>query len=298
PYFILVEDLEKEEQIEEAFKKEVIKEVIIFEDDFAAKLERENHASIKIIADASDANRANLIVNYTTAIIQDYQQEIAKNQSIPIQVSPVPRMKYNNELKSVYMFVPGTMALILMLISALMTSVSIVREKETGTMEVLLVSPLHPAQIVLGKVVPYIILSFINAITILLLSFIVFNLPVRGSLILLLAESMLFIILALSLGIFISTMTSNQQTALFISMFALMLPTILLSGFIFPIENMPLILQWLCQLMPPKWYISIVRDIMLKGTSFWHVWQETMSLAGMTLLFLFLSVIKFKRRLE
>jgi ABC-2 type transport system permease protein len=160
------------------------------------------------------------------------------------------------------------------------------------------VSPLKPIQIVVGKAIPYVVLSFINAITILILAFFVFGMPVQGSLVLLLAESLLFIIMALALGIFISTMAKNQQTAMMVSMFVLMLPTILLSGFIFPIENMPMALQWLCNVMPTKWFIIILKDIMLKGVGMAHVWQETLIIFGMTIFFIGLSVKKFKIRLE
>ena len=163
------------------------------------------------------------------------------------------------------MFVPGTMAMILVLISALLTSVSIVREKEMGTMEILLVSPLKPIQIIFGKVAPYIALSFINVITILLRSNYVFGLPVKGSLLLLLAESLLFIILSLSLGILVSSLTNNQLTAMFASILGLMLPTIILSGFIFPIENIPGWIQWLCYANPTTYFIIILKNIMLKG---------------------------------
>lgn len=241
---------------------------------------------------------ANIIVNYTTGIIQNYTQSMLPDgvQGVGM-VNITTRMVFNNNLQGVYMFIPGIMAMILLLISALMTSISIVKEKETGTMEVLLVSPLRPWQIVTGKVVPYVLLSFINAIVILLMGDIVFGMPVRGSWIFLLAESMLFIFLALSLGILISTLTSNQQTAMMISLVALMLPTILLSGFIFPIENMPKILQWLAQIMPPKWFITIIKAIMIKGGGLLMVWKETLVLLVMSGVFLGLAIKKFKVRL-
>jgi ABC-2 type transport system permease protein len=195
------------------------------------------------------------------------------------------------------MFVPGIITILLMLVSAMMTSISIAREKETGTMEVLLVSPLKPHQIIIGKVMPYVLLSFINAVIILIMSYFVFNVPMQGNLILLLVETILFIILALSLGIFISTVSNNQQTAMMLSMFALMLPTILLSGFIFPIENMPEVLQWLSVLMPPRWFIVIIKSIMLKGSGLFYFWKETLILMGMTAVFIMGSILKFKVRL-
>lgn len=219
-------------------------------------------------------------------------------KGLPIEINTEYKMLFNPELKSVFMFVPGIITILLMLVSAMMTSISIAREKEMGTMEVLLVSPLKPIQIVVGKVIPYVLLSFVNAITILVMAFFVFGMPIEGSLVLLLAESLLFIIMALSLGIFISTISNNQQTAMMISMFALLLPTILLSGFIFPIENMPVVLQYLSNIMPPRWFIIIVKDIMLKGVGLAHVWQETLILLGMCFFFIALSVKKFKIRLD
>jgi len=297
-YFILQKNLSNYNEIEDCFRQGIVNEVIVFEPRFAQNLIHENSASVQIIADASDANTANMIVSYTSGILQDYMRKLNIDKALPVSIIPEVRMLYNPELKSVNMFIPGIMAMILMLISAMMTSISIAREKELGTMEVLLVSPLRPLHIILGKVTPYLTLSFINAIIILLLGFFVFDMPVQGSIILLLAESLLFILLALSLGILISTTANSQQTAMFISMFALMLPTILLSGFIFPIESMPVALQWLCQLMPPKWFIIIIKNIMLKGTDFSYVWKETSVLAGMTVFFIAMSVKKFKLRLE
>ncbi|MBC8487103.1 MAG: ABC transporter permease [Bacteroidetes bacterium] len=297
-YFLLHENLTNINDIENIFQQGDVKEIIVFGPDFAKKLEKERTANIQLLADASDANTANLIVNYTMAIISDYMKKENQLTETPFQIVPEARMYFNEEMRSVYMFVPGTMALILMLVSALMTSVSIAREKELGTMEVLLVSPLKPAQIIIGKVIPYVVLSFINAVIIIVLGYYVFNMPVKGSLTLLLAESLLFISLALSLGIFISTIAKSQQVAMFISMFALMMPTILLSGFIFPIENMPVILQWLSHIMPPKYFIIIVKNIMLKGVGFSYVWKETLILIGMMMVFIALSIKKFKIRLD
>lgn len=297
-YFKLEDYLQANSEIEPTFRKGNVKEVIVFEEGFAEKLTKTGKANIQILADASDANTANLIANYTTAIVMSYSNDLVKNIEKPMQIKSEVRMMFNEELKGVYMFIPGIMAMILMLISAMLTSISIVREKELGTMEILLVSPLRPIQIILGKVTPYVILSFINALVIIILGITVFKMPVEGNMLLLLGESILFIILALSIGIFISTSTSSQQAAMMMSMFALMLPTILLSGFIYPIANMPWILQALCQIMPPKWFIIIIKNIMIKGTSFYYVWFETTVLIVMTLVFILLSYKKFKIRLE
>ncbi len=297
-FFILKEYISNTEDIDEIFEKGKVKEVIIFEPGFAEKLEKYGSADIQLLADASDPNSASLVINYTQGIIANYMEGINQLVMKPLQIIPRVRMMYNPELKSSFMFVPGTMAMILMLVSAMMTSISIVREKEFGTMEALLVSPLKPLQIILGKVTPYVLLSFVNAVTIIFLGYLVFGLPVRGSLILLLAATILFITLSLSLGILISTFSRSMQVAMFISVFALMLPTILLSGFIFPIENMPEILQWLSYIVPPRYFVTIIRNIMLKGTDLIHIWKEITVILGMILLFITLSVMKFKTRLE
>jgi ABC-2 type transport system permease protein len=297
-YFIIQEVLTSDKDIEGIFRKGYVKEVVVFEKGFEQRLYKTGKASVQLITDASDANQAKLLAEYTAGIIRIYNAGLNNGGQVPFKIEAETRMFYNPELKGVYMFVPGIMAMILMLVSALMTSISIVREKEMGTMEVLLVSPLRPIQIILGKVMPYVFLSLINAGIIIVLSLTVFNLPVQGSIILLLAECLLFIILALSLGILISTSTDNQQVAMLLSMVALMLPTILLSGFIYPVENMPKILQAFCQIMPPKWFIEIVKGIMLKGVGLEKLWFQTLVLLTMTLLFISISAKKFKKRLE
>ncbi len=298
-YFEIHSYLTDYDQIESSFRTGDVKEVIIFEPGFSQNLGKTGTASLRIVSDASDANTGRLIATYTQGIIMNYVQEtMAENQTVPYTIDARTRMYFNQGMKGVYMFVPGTMAMILMLISALMTSISITREKEMGTMEILLVSPLKPAQIIFGKVTPYIGLAFVNAIMILILSYFVFKLPINGSMVLLLLETILYITLALSLGIFISTVAKDQQMAMFISMLALLLPTILLSGFIFPIENMPKILQWFSVIMPPRWFIVILKNIMLKVTGILFVWKETLILAGITLVFFGVSMKRFKIRLE
>ncbi len=296
-YFIRGENISSTRDIEESFRKGKNKMVVVIGPEFATKLETGNYPSIQLIADASDPNTANLLVSYASGIINSYSRDIVAMNNIPV-VMAEPRMLFNPSLKSVYMFVPGIITILLMLVSAMMTSISIAREKEMGTMEVLLVSPLKPAHIVAGKVMPYVLLSFINAVTILLLSHFIFGVPINGSVFLLLAETILFIILALSLGIYISTVSNNQQTAMMLSMFALMLPTILLSGFIFPVENMPKVLQWLSLIMPPRWFITIIKAIMLKGSGIAYFWKETLILVVMTAIFILASIKKFKIRLS
>lgn len=294
-YFELNEVISDQSRVEELFKESKVKEVLVFEQDFARKYNSEGIAKVQILADASDPNIANMLVNYTNGIIANYiiQQQIS--QFLPLRVQS--RFRYNESLESVYMFVPGLIALLAMLISTMMTSISITREKESGTMEAILVSPLKPWQIVLGKVAPYAFIALSNLIVILLMGTFVFGVPYRGNLFLLLAVCILFILMALSLGILISTISSNQLMAMIISMVGLLLPTILLSGYIFPIENMPTWLQYISYIFPARYFITALKAVMLKGLGFFYIWKEILIIFGMMMLFLVLSIKKFKIRL-
>jgi ABC-2 type transport system permease protein len=297
-YFKIVNQITHEAQIESVFRTGKVKAVLVFEKDFIQNLQNKKIAKVQVITDATDPNMANTITNYINAILQNYSQEINKNVKPLYQIQTQTQLYYNPELKSVFTFVPGVMTIILMLVSAMMTSISITREKEMGTMEVLLVSPIKPFQVVIGKVFPYIFLSIINATIILILGIFVFKMPIEGSLFLLALESILFIITALSLGILISTIAQSQQTAMMFSLAGLMLPVIILSGFIFPISSMPAPLQIISNIIPAKWFIIIIKAIMLKGATFQTIWKETLILIGMTAFFIALSIKKYKIRLE
>lgn len=299
--FELAALLESYSDVERVFRQGKIKEVIVFEANFGDKLKSEGKAAAQIITDATDPNLANLVQNYTGAIIRNYlieQNQLVYVDGEPPGINTIIQMRYNPELKSVNLFVPGLIAVILMLVSALMTSISITREKEMGNMEILLVSPLKPVQIIVGKVIPYLVLSLVNVVTILVLAKFIFDVPFRGNLVLFFAEAFLFIVTALALGVFISTVANNQQTAMMASLAGLLLPTVLLSGFIFPVDSMPVALQWFSHLIPAKWFLVIVRGIMLKGAGILLLWKETMILAGTAFVFLALSVKKFNVRLQ
>ncbi|HNV95324.1 MAG TPA: ABC transporter permease [Bacteroidales bacterium] len=289
--------LSNESEIESLFKKGTIKEVIIVEDKFSKKLIRDGIANVQVIADATEPNTANMAVNYTTAMINAFAQEINKQPLKPSPFTAEVKMLYNPTLQASWMFVPGIIALILTLISVMLTSVSIVREKEFGSMELLLVTPLKPITIIVGKVIPYFILSVFNISFIFLLGHLLFHVPVAGSIVTLYFISLLYIILALTIGIFISVSVSNQQIAMMISLVALMLPTILLSGFIFPIENMPKWLQVFSAIMPPRYFIEALRGIMLKGNGIVELWKDFAVIAGMMVVFIVLSIKKYKSRL-
>lgn len=297
-YFKLEKIISDDKQIEPSFKKGIIHVSIVFPAHFNQDLIHLNKAQIQIIADASDPNLATTLTNYLSAIIHDYQSGLNKTYSPSLQIIPDIRMLYNPQLKGAPNFVPGVMALVLMLVCVLMTAISIVKEKETGTMEILLVSPFKPVLVILAKAVPYLLLSLINLSSILLLSVYALGVPINGSLLLLFAESTLFIITCLTLGIFISIKTNTQQAAMLVSLMGMLLPTVLFSGFMFPIENMPVPLQLLSNIVPSKWYYIIVKSIMIKGVGFSAIWKETLILAAIMLFLFFLSLKSFKIRMQ
>ncbi|WP_374165366.1 ABC transporter permease [Arcticibacter sp. MXS-1] len=297
-YFDIQKNLFHPDELAAAFKSGQIRMAIIFPERFNQDLLHQNKAQIQLIADASDPNTANTLINYASSIIGDYQQDMSSGQAPPYTIRPEVRMLYNPQLKGAHSFVPGVMALILMLVCVMMTAISIVKEKETGTMEILLVSPFKPVLVIIAKTVPYLLLSLINVSSILLVSTLVLDVPLNGSILLLFAESALYIITCLSLGILISIATSTQQAAMTISLMGMLLPTVMFSGFMFPIENMPKALQLLSNIVPAKWYYVIVKSIMIKGLGISALWKETLILTAMTAFFLGLSLKNFKTRLS
>ena len=296
--FTVIEKLWTHQQIEEAFKGGKIKLAIVFPAQFNESLNHLQTGEIQIIADASDPNTANTLTNYASSIIMDYQSQRTQSSGLPMRIKTEVRMIYNPELKGVYNFVPGVMALVLLLVCVLMTSVSIVREKELGTMEVLLVSPFNPLLVIISKAVPYFFLSLLNLTIILILSTTLMDMPINGSLALLYLASAILILTALALGLLISNSTNSQQAAMLISLMGMLMPTLLFTGFLFPIENMPLPLQIISNIVPSKWYYIIIKSVMIKGLGIGSVWKELAILSGMTAFLLIVSVRKFKIRLE
>lgn len=297
-YFDVVDNLSSYKEIETAFQKGKIKMAVVLPSQFGEELKHSNKTAVQLIADASDPNVANTLTNYATAVVMDYQNRITNNQRLPYTIKVETRMLYNPQLKGAYNFVPGVMAMVLLLVCTMMTAITIVREKEMGTMEIMLVSPMKPQMVVIAKAVPYFLLSSINITSILLLSVFVLEVPINGSLLLLVAESLLFTLVSLSLGLLISSRAESQQVAMFISLVALFLPTVMLSGFMFPIENMPFPLRMVSNIVPAKWYYIIVRSVMIKGVGITAVWKETLILAGMLLFLLTLAIKRFKIRLQ
>lgn len=296
-YFDLAAELHTEGEVEKVFQTGKAKVVVIFPPGFAEDLQHLNKAPVQIIADASDPNVANTLTGYATTVMMDYLDRYKEGRKLPYTIKTEQRMLYNPQLKGTYAFVPGVISMILMLVCTMMTSITVVREKETGTMEVLLVSPVPPVKLILAKAVPYALISFINIVSILLMSYFILDVPIKGSVSLLLAEGVLFIITCLSFGLLISTVINTQQLAMFVSLVALFLPTIMLSGFFFPIENMPTVLQVLSHIVPARWFYQVVRGVMIQGLPFGAVWKETLILAGMTTVLLAAALKNFKIRL-
>ncbi|MEG1587232.1 MAG: ABC transporter permease [Bacteroidales bacterium] len=283
-------------EAENLLRKKQVDLVVIYESPFNRDTRLPEGANIQLIADATDANIATLFTGYAVYIIQQELQPLL--QDTPFGIQPDIKLMYNPGMKSSYNFVPGVMGMILMLLCAMMTSISIVREKETGTMEVLLVSPIQPFFVILAKTIPYFVLSCINMATILLLARFLLHVPIIGNLTTLLTVSLLFILVSLSLGILISTLVKTQVAAMLMSGMILMMPVMVFSGLIYPTENMPWVLRSFSDIIPAKWYIRAIRKIMIEGLGFAYVWKEIVIMAGMVVLLTVVSIVKFKNRLE
>lgn len=297
-YFQIKERVLNYSNIEKRFSNGSIKCAIIFPAKFGTDLYRTAGGHIQVIADASDPNTATIVTHYLNSIISSYQQQLNPNTKLTYQIIPELKLLYNEDQNGSLNFIPGVIALIFMIVSTALTSVAVVREKELGTMEILLVSPFKPIMVLIAKAIPYLVLSLVNFIIILLLSVLVLDVAVKGSLILIFAETILFIITCLSLGLLISNVTNSQQTAMLISMMGLMLPTMLLTGFMFPLENMPLLFRVISYILPSRYYYAIIKAVMLKGLGFGYVWKESLILVGMSALLLTIALKKFKIRLS
>ncbi|GHT00076.1 transport permease protein [Bacteroidia bacterium] len=311
-YFDVVQLLQSPEDIDRLFKEGKIAFAVVFSEHFNENLYHnggiagqarndKDGAAVQLIADASDPNQGLVATSYAANILGDYQQELLgrdRARPVPTMIIPQIQMLYNPEMQSSYNFVPGLMGLVFILICAMMTSIAIVREKETGTMEVLLASPMKPMYIVISKMVPYFIISWFTLILILLMSVFVLHVPIVGNLLWLNIFSLVYIIVALALGLLISTLVNTQVAALLASGMGLMMPFMILSGMIFPIASMPPVLQWVSCIIPARWYIAGVRKIMIEGASVQHIWTEMSVLIGMIVVILGISLKKFKTRLE
>ncbi len=295
-YFNIQYVVETPTEAELLFRHQKADMAIVFGRNFASRTNghkpSDKEPLVQIMTDGADPNMAQMYANYATQIITSHLT--GNNSTFTLNTS----LLYNPQMRSCYNFVPGIMGMLLMLVCAMMTSVSIVREKERGTMEVLLVSPVSPFAIIIAKVVPYLVLAFIILVSILLISFFILGVPVAGSLVLIFAVSGIYIMVALSLGLLISMVAKTQFAALLMSAMVLMLPCILLSGMMFPVESMPPVLQWISSIMPPRYYIQTMRKIMIMGVGIDRVSHEVIVLIAMVVVLFSAVCFKFNDRLD
>jgi ABC-2 type transport system permease protein len=293
--FTTVAVLPRTDTVDALFRTGRAQVAVVFPDAFAEDVQR-GDAQVQVVVDATEPNTASLVQNYAIAVIQSYDHE-SGGAAVHVAITPRVRTRFNPTRESVNLFVPGLMAFVLTIISSLMTAITLSREKETGTLETLLVSPLQPVEIIIGKVAPYLVIGVIAVIAVIAEARFVFGVPIRGNVALLLGEGLLFILVSLSLGILVSARTSSQRVAMMGAMVGTMLPTMLLSGFIFPVESMPAPLRILSYVVPGRWFVTIARGVMLKGIGLEYLWRETLVLAAMAAVLLVASVRSFKERL-
>lgn len=293
-YFVVTQTVSNTQEAKQLLADHQADMAIVFSNDFANERYSEQ-ASVQFLVDYTDPNMAEQRVSYIQQIIMD---ELRSQQTTEQQAIANTKLLYNPQMKSAYNFVPGIMGMLLMLICAMMTSVSIVREKERGTMEVLLVSPVKPLYIMIAKTVPYFVLSIFILISILLISKFILAVPIEGSVITILAVSLLYIVLALALGMLISVVSQTQVVALLISGMLLIMPSTMLSGMIYPIESMPTVIQYISTIVPTRWYVSAIKKVMIMGVGVDMIYEELIIMLGMTLLFLGIALKKFKIRLS
>jgi ABC-2 type transport system permease protein len=271
---------------------------------FAGDLLTHKTSTVQIVLDGTDANTSTVLLNYATQIVGTFSQRILLENALAIQVRtaarvvPEPRVWFNPDLKSTNYMVPGVVGLVLMIITMTLTSLGIVKEKEIGTMEQLLVTPIKPYQLILGKLIPFTIIGFADVMIVLALAHYWFNVPMLGSLPLLFALSGLFILTTLGLGLFISTIARTQQQAMLIAQFFFFMPFMFLSGFTFPIANMPQSIQFITWIIPLRYFLEIVRGIFLKGTGMTELWPQAAALFGLGVVIFTLSVVRFQKKLE
>lgn len=293
-YFQVVAYPENEVEIDNDFKNKGIKLAVIIPPHFEEKLSKEHVANLQVINDVSDLNVASILNNYVRAVVQSYTEEYNQEDQAGFDITT--KMLYNPESNSVYMFVPGIITLIMVLVTALMSSITLAREKETGTMRMLLITPVKKIHIIIGKVIPYMAISFIGTIAILIISVTVFKMPINGSLLMLLVLCIIFMLTSASFGLLISSISQTQVDAMMITMMGLFLPTVLLSGFLFPLNSMPMVFQVLANVFPAKWFILAIKDVMIKGSGIFDIWMYLLILLVMAVVFIIFSLTRLDKR--
>ncbi len=281
-YFTITQVVATPRDAERAIRAQKADMAIVFGPDFASK-----HSGVQFIVDGADPNMAQQWTNYATGVLLNADRSAVNT-----------KLLYNPQMKSAYNFVPAIMGMLLMLVCAMMTSISIVREKEKGTMEVLLVSPVKPLMIIIAKAIPYLVLAFVILVIILMMARFVLGVPLVGSLFWIIVISLLYILLALSLGLLISNVAKTQLVALLLSAMVLLVPIVMLSGMLFPVESMPTVLQWISAIVPPRYYIEAMRKLMIMGVGIKEVAREVLILVGMLTVLMTLALVKFNKRLE
>ena len=281
-YFTITAAVATPKEAEQLIRNQKADMAIVFSNDFSSK-----RGDVQLIVDGADPNMAQQWANYATGVMTNLSGSMVN-----------AKMLYNPQMKSAYNFVPAIMGMLLMLVCAMMTSISIVREKERGTMEVLLVSPVRPLMIIIAKAIPYLALAFVILTVILLMGHFVLGVPLHGSIVWIYLVSTIYIMLALSLGLLISNIATTQLMALLLSAMVLLVPIVMLSGMLFPIESMPRILRWIALVVPPRYYIEAMRKLMIMGVGLGEVMRETIILTTFTVVLLTVALAKFNKRLE
>lgn len=295
-YFTVTHVEKNSQNLEKYFKNGEAQSALIFPENFLSSTVEPSE--IQIITDATDPNFAKTVINYLTAIVMDFIQQPSAGRQPMMTIKSEVRMLYNPSLNGSMNFVPGVIAMIMMIVCTTLASVAVVREKETGTMEVLLVSPVRPIYVLISKAVPYFVLSVAIFVVVMLISNLMLDVPIRGNILLISLISVVYILTCLAFGLMISNVTASQSEAMLISIVAIMLPVLIFTGFLFPLENMPLIFQWIANILPARWYFLIIQSVMLKGLGIADVWMELCILLGMMVVLLAISLRKFNIRLE
>lgn len=295
PAFKVIGTLDNEDELEQLFRTGKLKIALIFEPNFAQRLERDKKVLLHMIVDASLSSDASTLEGYIQAILLRYNQQ---EGNLPSFIVPQIHMRYNPQLRSAFHFVPGVIGIVLMLVCSMMASLAIVKEKESGTMEVLLVSPVRPSVIILSKLIPYLLIAMLDVVIILLISIYILNVPVAGNIFLLFISATILAVASLALGMVVSVLTKNQKSAVIISIVGLMLPSITMSGFIFPLRNISVIMYIISYMIPVTSFINIARNIMIKGLGFLDILPELLLLILMAIVLIFIGIRCFKSRLS
>ncbi|MGE5400236.1 MAG: ABC transporter permease [Ignavibacteriales bacterium] len=305
-YFSIDANVENYAEITELVNKGKVLAAIVIPTDFEKNISRRQTTPLQVIFDGSDGNKTSIAFGYIQSITNSYSKGIQMDMrdktgmKLPFSgtLTPEVRIWYNPDLKTRNFMVPSIMGLVLMVITTILMSMAVVKEREIGTLEQLIVTPIKPYQLIVGKIVPFILIGFLEVLLVTAIMTLWFGIPVRGSFMFLIFASLLFVLSTLGLGLFISTISRTQQQAMMVAQFGLMMPMIYLSGFAFPIENMPKVIQYITYVIPLRYYITILRGVILKGTGFWDLWQETTILFLMGVVILLASSMRFRKRLE